>query len=288
MQTEGDCRQISCCSGSDGNFIPYTYSLVSGQSYVNDEMTFTIPCPPGYNCTGPTITITIPPGNIKYTPVDFDPGDPPIVGDPWNPGPGTYTFNCGAETLVVVVTTTFTAAQITQIINFLASCQAVVIGKNNLQPTPTGFTNSEVIYTPDCESHGALLVVTGALPYWVMVREVGDGENVVVGRAGTYSGDTQLAADNAAQTALANFVSSGFASGLFSCRCFDNEATLPAATVGVPYSVFLVPSLGVPGTTSITTGDLPDGLTLNPFTHEISGTPTVSASFGFTATFTPL
>jgi|GEM_PF-1033106 len=58
------------------------------------------------------------------------------------------------------------------------------------------------------------------------------------------------------------------------------------ATVGTAYS-FRVTATGVPAPTfSITAGALPAGLTLNPATGVISGTPTASGSYSFTVTAT--
>src|SRR5439155_18777994 len=54
--------------------------------------------------------------------------------------------------------------------------------------------------------------------------------------------------------------------------------------VGVPYSSSLVASGGVPGYTySISVGSLPAGLTLNPSTGAITGTPTTAGTFNFTS-----
>jgi hypothetical protein len=56
------------------------------------------------------------------------------------------------------------------------------------------------------------------------------------------------------------------------------------AQVGVPYSSALVASGGVPPYTfSIISGSLPPGLSLNPSTGAISGTPTQAGTFSFTA-----
>ena len=66
-----------------------------------------------------------------------------------------------------------------------------------------------------------------------------------------------------------------------------DPATLPAATVGVAYSQTLTASGGTaPYTYEVTTGTLPAGLTLNPDTGVISGTPTASGAFTFTITAT--
>ena len=67
-----------------------------------------------------------------------------------------------------------------------------------------------------------------------------------------------------------------------------SPATLPNATVGVAYSQFLTAVGPTTGTITwaIFAGTLPNGLTLNSATGEISGVPTTAAGFLFTATFT--
>ena len=60
--------------------------------------------------------------------------------------------------------------------------------------------------------------------------------------------------------------------------------SLPAGTQGVAYSTTLAASGGTqPYNWSISTGSLPAGLTLNPSTGVISGTPTTGNKYFFTA-----
>lgn len=64
-------------------------------------------------------------------------------------------------------------------------------------------------------------------------------------------------------------------------------SSLPAANIGVSYSGTLAATGGVtPYTWSVTTGALPAGLTLNPATGAITGTPTAAGTFTFTVTVT--
>jgi hypothetical protein len=64
-------------------------------------------------------------------------------------------------------------------------------------------------------------------------------------------------------------------------------SVLPTMQVSVPYSETVAASGGTaPYTYTVTAGTLPAGLTLNPTTGLISGTPTVSASYGFAITAT--
>lgn len=60
-------------------------------------------------------------------------------------------------------------------------------------------------------------------------------------------------------------------------------SSLPSGTAGAPYSAALAASGGVPPYTwSIASGSLPGGLTLNPSSGAISGTPAAAGEFRFT------
>lgn len=61
----------------------------------------------------------------------------------------------------------------------------------------------------------------------------------------------------------------------------------PGGRVSVPYSHTFPAGAGEPPYTfAITAGALPDGLTLNPATAEVTGTPTAPGTFTFTVTVT--
>ena len=63
--------------------------------------------------------------------------------------------------------------------------------------------------------------------------------------------------------------------------------SLPSATVGLPYSATLTAQGGTPSFTwSISVGALPGGVTLNPSSGTISGTPNAVGTFSFTAKVT--
>lgn len=61
---------------------------------------------------------------------------------------------------------------------------------------------------------------------------------------------------------------------------------LPNGTVGTAYNQTLIADGTAPITWSVTGGDLPDGLSLNESTGEISGTPTTADTYNFTVTAT--
>jgi large repetitive protein len=63
--------------------------------------------------------------------------------------------------------------------------------------------------------------------------------------------------------------------------------SLPAAAGGQPYSATLAATGGTtPYTWSLSSGSLPPGLTLNPSTGVISGTPDVAGTYTFTVAVT--
>lgn len=286
MHVDGDCRKISCCGSEAGNFSSFVYSLVSGASYSNEETTFVVDCPPQMNCSGPTITIVIPPGVINFQPEDQDPNPKP-PGDPTDPEPGIYRFNCGTNTLVITLGPgqVFSGAQIIQIINFLASCNADDQVDDLLRPIPPSiiFTN-DVVYAA-CPA-GALLTAPGALPSWVTV-EVNATGNRLAGRPGTFTGGSVVLATAAAQAALNQFLTDAIGSGDLVCTCYSTSAGLPGGTVGDPYSTNLVTATGMPGIHTISGGSLPPGMTLNSATGVVSGTPTQAGVFIFQVRFTP-
>lgn len=64
-----------------------------------------------------------------------------------------------------------------------------------------------------------------------------------------------------------------------------NPATLPNGTAGVPYNQTITATGGEgPYSFTITAGNLPTGLTLNPVSGQISGIPAANGNFSFTVT----
>jgi hypothetical protein len=96
---------------------------------------------------------------------------------------------------------------------------------------------------------------------------------------GTYTFTIQVT-DSASATAIQQFtiVISGLA--------ITTAGTLPVAALGTPYSETLVAAGTSPYTWAVTQGALPGGLSLDPSTGIISGTPAAAGNFSFTVQVT--
>ena len=99
---------------------------------------------------------------------------------------------------------------------------------------------------------------------------------------GAYSYEVQATDSNTQQTAFAAF------GGVIYPAVAVTTTGVPNGVLGVTYSTVLQASGGIPlsYTWSITSGGLPTGLTLDPPSGTISGTPQAPGMFSFTATVT--
>jgi Putative Ig domain len=85
-----------------------------------------------------------------------------------------------------------------------------------------------------------------------------------------------------ASTATGHTLAQQYTLNVLAAGLSIDTSTLPAATMDVSYSAHLVASGATEAVTwDITNGSLPNGLTLNHQSGEISGTPTESGTFGF-------
>jgi Putative Ig domain len=135
----------------------------------------------------------------------------------------------------------------------------------------------------------------GAPPYSMTMAEGAlaagltfDGSTgVISGTVTDEKADSPLFAINATD---ANMCAGGRSYYFFICPVITFfPLSLPDGEIGVPYSQTIIPDGGLaPYLFSITSGALPDGLTLNQSTGVISGTPTTVGTFNFTITVVDL
>jgi len=161
----------------------------------------------------------------------------------------------------------------------------VISGSLPISPTalPAGTLNTA--YSQIIKASGGIApynyaVTSGALP-------MGLGLNASTGvLSGTPTMDGTDSFTITATDSASNAGSKGYAV-VISGPLPITPATLPAGAVTTAYSQTITASSGVaPYTYSVTSGALPAGLTLNPSTGVISGTPTTSNTYGFTITAT--
>jgi large repetitive protein len=162
---------------------------------------------------------------------------------------------------------------------------AVNIGTNALTVNPSSLPagTQNVAYNQTVSASGGtgpytFSVASGALP-------AGLSLNPATGAiTGTPTGSGASSFTIAALDSKGNTGSRPYTINIGTNTLTLNPATLPNGSQNVPYSQTLVGSGGTaPYTYSLTSGTLPAGLTLNPATGAITGTPTGSGQSVFTA-----
>jgi len=130
---------------------------------------------------------------------------------------------------------------------------------------------------------GVFAITSGSLP-----------TGLTLSPSGAITGTPALAtAGNAYKFSVTVTIGSAASAAVFLTITIDalpsvTTTSLPSGNIGVAYSQLLTFSGGSGATPSwaVTTGALPNGLTLNPTTGIISGTPSVVASFSFSVAVT--
>ena len=191
--------------------------------------------------------------------------------------PTTYgTFNFTAK----VVDSTGTAAGTTT-----ANCSIVISPPQLVLTCPTSTGQVGVAYS------SALLATGGVPPYTYSITSgslppgltLNTSTGAITGTPTTY-GTFNFTAKVVDSTGTAAGTTTANCSIVISPPTLVLTCPTSTGQVGVAYSSALVASGGVPPYTySISSGSLPPGLTLNPTTGAITGTPTTYGTFNFTA-----
>ena len=157
------------------------------------------------------------------------------------------------------------------------TCVTLTIAPLALPPLRAGTAFSQAIVASGGLGPYTYAVTAGALPAGVTLNASSGQLSGTPTSAGAYS-FTITATDAADSTGSATFTGSVLAAITI------NPATLPGATVGVAYSQTVSASGGTGGFSySLSAGALPAGLTLNPSSGVISGTPTTAGPSSFTS-----
>lgn len=266
--------QIRSCSVNFGPDIGL-YNFQDALFFNENALSFVVTCPPGYQCPPGTFpkVVTYPRGTF-------------VIPDPGT-GNGFPIFMSlqGCQSLVFRSLPSDSSQAVIQaaaqaIIEEVAQQQAECDSTDGLNPTPT-FFNEAVYSEVNCED-GTELMFTGVLPNGFSI----DSD---LGRvdldAGIVGGATQAEATAVAQNYIDQWTSDNLASGDLECATCEitTASPLPAGEVNSVYSETLtvIDLVGTP-VWSVSAGSLPDGLTLNSATGEISGTPTTEETQDFT------
>jgi large repetitive protein len=198
--------------------------------------------------------------------VSLDAATGAITGTPTATGTSTFTLSVTDTGTSLVATATYSITIVSAPTVTTASLPSPQVG---------------IAYTQ------SLAVTGGAAPYvWTLASGALPAGLTLAGD-GTISG-TPSAAGSSTFSARVTDTYGGEATASLTLtvvsRLTVTTSSLPPSTVGAPYAASLAASGGLPPTLwSISLGQLPTGLTLNASTGAISGTPTASGNWAFTA-----
>jgi hypothetical protein len=191
---------------------------------------------------------------------------------------GTPTASASPATSITVRVNDANGCQGSRSIT-LQICPVISLAPTTLPSPIVGTTYSQTITASGGTAPYTFVVTSGALPAWATLTSAG-------GLSGTPTATT-----NATFTVRATDANG--CSGTFdyvltpNCPTITVNPAAPAAgLVGTAYSQTLSATGGTsPYTFALTSGTLPDGLTLDPSSGLISGTPTTSNAGGVSLTF---
>jgi len=197
-----------------------------------------------------------------------------VSGTPTTPGGSTFTVTATntvtPDAVTGTLTVTVTPALVAPVFTAATPPTSAVVG------TPYTYTFTATGY-PAPE----FTVTSGALPGGLTLNST---TGVVSGTPTTVGSATfTLTATNSAGTDSQDYTVAAAAAAVAPSITTD---TLPAATVGTPYSATVTTTGTGPITFTVSSGALPGGLVLGSSTGVVSGTPTSAGSAAFTLTAT--
>ncbi|UGX88462.1 putative Ig domain-containing protein [Phyllobacterium meliloti] len=171
----------------------------------------------------------------------------------------------------------FTAVQV---YNWVINAPTIIVAPATLPNGATGTPYAAAVSATGGAAPYSFSLTAGSLPVGVSFTSAGQFSGTPTS-SGTFS-TTIRATDANGFTG-----SQAYTWAINTGTVIVSPETLAAGTVAVPYSQTVSASAGIaPYTFAITSGSLPAGITLNPGTGVLSGTPTAQVNANFTVTAT--
>jgi len=272
-------------SGSPAQTASETVSITTAATTALSVTTSSLPAPTAGQAYSTTLAATggvpvyswsVSSGTLPAG-LSLDPDTGTISGTPATSGSSTFTVQASDSASPTAHTATKTLT-----LSVVAAAATLTL----VPPTLPGATAGGAYTAPLASTGGtaplAWSVSTGTLPPGLSLDPAAGVISGIPTQPGTFSFGVSVS-DAAAHTAtesLSITVAAGTAPSVAT-------SSLPGATAGSAYSQQLIGTGGVPDYTwSVTAGTLPAGLSLDPSSGIISGTPTTAGGYSFTVTLT--
>jgi large repetitive protein len=204
--------------------------------------------------------------------LNLNPATGLISGVPLGP-PGVFSFS-------VTATDTAVPTQTTNPVSFDIQILPAPLAIISTSPLPRGIRT--LAYAVNLGASGGIPpyswdLVTGSFPPGITLTPAGALTGTPT-QVGNFSFTVQVNDNSESQGA-----SRTFALAVVEPLQISTASPLPSGVAGAPYTTTFAATGGTPPRTgwTVASGNLPPGLTLNPSTATLSGTPTASGSFNF-------
>lgn len=172
-------------------------------------------------------------------------------------------------------------SEFSQCASITGTCPTITVSPTSLPNAAVGSSYNQTVSATGGASPYSFAVTSGSLPTGLTLNASTGEISGTPTAAGTFNFTVTATDDNDCAGSQAYSITVDCPTITF------NQSSLSNGTVGSSYSQTVSASGGtMPYSYAVTSGSLPSGLSLNPNTGEITGTPTSSGTFNFTVTAT--